>query len=176
MFKKYIVSKDDTKVCNNFVHIVGFPGTTSNDILNKINYIFNAYKNDEFKNVVILSIGINDAQEFNGNTKSSIEQYKSNMKKIIQYLLNENVELIVLGLTRIENDEKFWWKPNKFYYNKYIFEFDKIIKEVCNNYKVKYVPMIDILQKGDFIDGLHPNHSGHKKIYDSLIDSFNGDI
>ena len=26
MFKEYIVSKDNTKVCNNFVHIVGFPG------------------------------------------------------------------------------------------------------------------------------------------------------
>lgn len=28
MFKNHIVNQDDSKVCNNYVHIVGFPGAT----------------------------------------------------------------------------------------------------------------------------------------------------
>ena len=40
MFKNYIVNKDDSKICNNYVHIAGFPGATSTDILNKIESIF----------------------------------------------------------------------------------------------------------------------------------------
>ena len=36
MYKNYIVNKDDSKICNNYVHIAGFPGATSTDILNKI--------------------------------------------------------------------------------------------------------------------------------------------
>ena len=39
MFKKYIVNKDDSKECTNYVHIAGFPGARSNDILDKINHL-----------------------------------------------------------------------------------------------------------------------------------------
>lgn len=43
MFKNYIVNKDDSKVCNNYVHIAGFPGATSSDILDKINNILSSF-------------------------------------------------------------------------------------------------------------------------------------
>lgn len=42
MFKNYIVNKDDSKVCNNYVHIAGFPCATSADILDKIDGILQA--------------------------------------------------------------------------------------------------------------------------------------
>ena len=35
MFKNYIVGKE----CSNYVHIAGYPGATSTDILNKIHNI-----------------------------------------------------------------------------------------------------------------------------------------
>ena len=60
LIKNYIVNKDDSKVCNNYVHIAGFPGATSTDILNKIESILKSFKHEEFKNIVMLSIGIND--------------------------------------------------------------------------------------------------------------------
>ena len=53
-FKKYILSKDDSKVCNNYIHIAGFSGATSTDILNRLEYIFNSFRHVEFKNIVIL--------------------------------------------------------------------------------------------------------------------------
>lgn len=62
LLKKHIINKDDSKVCNNYVHIAGFPGATSTDILNKIEDILNTFKHKEFKNVVILSIGVNDTR------------------------------------------------------------------------------------------------------------------
>ena len=36
MLKKYVVSKDSTLTCSSFVHIAGFPGATSSDILYKL--------------------------------------------------------------------------------------------------------------------------------------------
>ncbi len=177
ILKQYIVNKDDSKVCNNYVHIAGFPGATSTDILNKIENIFNSFKNEEFKNIVILSIGVNDTQEFNGKNKNSIEKYKSNIEKISNYIIKQDAELIILGLTRIESDEKFLWKP-KYYYNEFISEYDRelevIIKfdnsleEFCKENKIKYLSMQDVLQKDDFIDGLHPNQKGHKKIFERI--------
>ena len=179
MFKNFVVNKDNSKVCNNYVHVAGFPGATSTDILNKIEDIFNSFKHEEFNNIIILSIGVNDTQEFNGNNKNSIVQYKSNIEKITKYVIEQNAELIVLGLTRIESDEKFLWKPNKYYDNdiiseydrdlQAILEFDSKLKELCKEKKIKYIPMQDVLQKDDFIDGLHPNTNGHKKICEYLI-------
>ena len=183
MFKKFIVNKDDSKICNNFVHIAGFPGATSKDILNKIDNILNSFIYDGFNNIVILSIGVNDTQLFNGNYKISINNYKSNIKKITKKIMRKGMQLIILGLTRIESDEKFLWKPNKYYDSSIISEYDKDLKlimeydselrRLCEENKIKYIPMQDVLQKEDFIDGLHPNQMGHKKIFERIKDFTN---
>lgn len=70
------------------------------------------------------------------------------------------------------------WKPNKYYDNNIISEYDRDLKlilncdaELCKNNKVKYIPMQNTLEKDDFIDGLHPNHKGHKKIFEYVIEN-----
>lgn len=181
MFKKYIINKDDSKVCNNYVHVAAFPGATSTDILNKIESILKSFNHKEFTNTIILSIGINDTQEFNGNYKNSIEQYRTNIEQIAKCVMDKGFNMIILGLTRIESDEKFLWKPNKYYNNDIISEYDNDLslilgydgelKEFCNNNRIKYIPMQEVLKKEDFIDGLHPNHNGHKKIFEKIIDN-----
>lgn len=181
MFKNYIVNKDDSKVCNNYVHIAGFPGATSSDILDKIDGILQSFLHKEFSNTVILSIGVNDTQVFNGETKNSIKSYKENIQKIIKIVTDKECNLVILGLTRIESDEKFLWKPNKYYANDIISEYDRDLKlildydaeleKLCEQNRIKYIPMQDILEKNDFIDGLHPNHNGHKKIVKYIIGS-----
>ncbi len=181
MFKKYIINKDDSKVCNNYVHVAAFPGATSTDILNKIESILKSFNHKEFTNTIILSIGINDTQEFNGNYKNSIEQYRTNIEQIAKCVMDKGFNMIILGLTRIESDEKFLWKPNKYYNNDIISEYDKDLslilgydgelKEFCKNNRIKYIPMQEVLKKEDFIDGLHPNHNGHKKIFEKIIDN-----
>lgn len=108
MFKNYIVNQDDSKVCTNYVHIAGFPGATSLDVLDKINSILQSFINKEIKNTVILSIGVNDAQVLNGDTRNNLEQYKSNIEKIAKIITDKGCNLIILGLTRIESDEKFF--------------------------------------------------------------------
>ncbi len=45
-----------------------------------------------------------------------------------------------------------------------ILSYDAALEKLCKNNTIKYIAMQDILQKADFIDGLHPNHNGHKKI------------
>lgn len=179
MFKNYIVNKDDSKICNNYVHVVGFPGATSSDILDKIDSILQVFLHKEFTNTVILSIGVNDTQVFNEKIKNTIEQYKTNIQKIIKNVIGRGCNLVILGLTRIESDNKFLWKPNKYYDNDVISEYDRDLKlilnydvelkELCKKNKVKYIQMQDILEKDDFIDGLHPNHNRHKKIFEYII-------
>lgn len=168
MFKNYIVSQDNSKVCNNYVHVAGFPGATSLDIFNKINSILQSFMHKEFTNTVILSIGVNDTQVFNYESKNSIEQYKLNIEKIAKLVIENGCNLVILGLTRIESDERFLWKPNKYYDNNLILAYDVELKRFCKNNKIIYIPMKDVLEKSDFIDGLHPNQNGHKKIFEYI--------
>ena len=102
----------------------------------------------------------------------------SNIEMIIKKITDKGFTVIILGLTRIESDEKFLWKPNKYYDNSVISEYDKDLKlileynseleKLCKENKIKYIPMQDVLQKEDFIDGLHPNQKGHKKIFERV--------
>lgn len=103
------------------------------------------------------------------------------MEKIAKCVMDKGFNMIILGLTKIESDEKFLWKPNKYYDNEIITEYDKDLslilgydaelKEFCKNNRIKYIPMQEILKKEDFIDGLHPNHNGHKKIFKKIINN-----
>ena len=165
MFKNYIVNKDDSKVCNNYVYVAAFPGATSTIILNKLDNIYQSFKHDEFTNTVILSIGVNDTQEFNGSLKTSLVDYEKNIKKIIDYVNKEGAKLIIFGLGRIQSDDKFYWKPGKFYCNETLDVYDQSLEKICNENKIEYVPMKDVLDKTDYVDGLHPNKTGHEKIY-----------
>ena len=169
MLKKYIVNQDDTKICNNFVQVVGFPGATSKDILNKIDSVLDTFKHDEFNNIVMLSIGVNDTQNFNGNYKVSIDSYKSNIEYIIKKIKDREFKIIVLGLTRIGINERLEFKPNKYYDNTVIEEYDSELKKICDESIINYIPMQDVLQKDDFVDGLHPNSKGHKKIFERVV-------
>jgi lysophospholipase L1-like esterase len=167
LFKKDIVSKDDSKVCSNYVHVAAFPGATSTIILNKIDSIYQAFKNDEFDNVVILSIGVNDTQEFNGSNKTSLEDYRKNIESIIKYVTKE-AELIIVGLARIQSDDKFYWKPGKFYSNEILNRYDSELEKICQENNIKYIKTRDVLDKSDYIDGLHPNQIGHRKTYERI--------
>lgn len=176
MLKNYIVDKDNLKACSNSIHIAGFPGATSSDILNKLDYIYNSFKDDFFHNIVILAIGINDTQEFNGDSLISIKQFCSNIKEIYKYFTQHNAELIIVGLTKIEYDDSYIWKLNDETYNRdlqEIIRFDNELERICKENQIKYIPMQDILKKEDFADGLHPNHNGYKKMYERILDNIN---
>lgn len=169
MFKKYIVDKDTSIVCSNFVQIAGFPGATSKDILNKIDSILDGLGDKVFDNVVILSIGVNDVTYFDGDFKTSKENYRNNMTNIIKKITDKGYELILLGLTRIELDDNGYYNNSNIeaYEQdlKIILDNDDTLKELSN----KYIEMKDVLSKDDYIDGLHPNTNGHRKMFERII-------
>ena len=176
MFKKYVVKKDTTKICNKFVHIVGFPGATSKDVLSKLDSILDCYKEDDFKNIVVLSIGINDAQYFNSDFKESKNKYKKNINCIVEKIFERGFGLIILGLTKIVLDEtnsecSFYTKDNNEEYEtdlRIIMDNDNVLEQLCLEKKIKYISMKDSLTKDDYIDGLHPNTNGHRKIFEIM--------
>ena len=168
MFKNYIINKDDTITCNNFVHIVGFPGATSSSIECKIDDILKIYKYDDCNNIIILAIGINDTQVFYDKFKVNINTYVNNLKSIILKVKKYNCKIITIGLTGIGNIKEIEFKPNKYYKTDCIIKYDEELKNLSTENNIQYISMKDVLYKDDFVDGLHPNTTGHKKIFEKV--------
>lgn len=171
MLKNELLNREGTKESTNYVHCVGFPGATSKDISEKIEFIVNTYHSNDMNNTFLISIGVNDTQIFKKENKVSEEEYKNNITKIINTLKKkDNCNVIFLGLTSIEEkNEPFFWKPDKYYNYNNIVNYNKILKEVCNSNNINYIPMIDVLNDEDFIDGLHPNDNGYNRILEKIL-------
>lgn len=43
--------------------------------------------------------------------------------------------------------------------------YDEILKSTVANNGCKFIELFEVLDKSDFMDGLHQNENGHKKMY-----------
>lgn len=161
MLKREIINKDETDTCSNFVHIAGFPGATSTEVLYRIDNIYRTFRYNNFENIIILSIGINDVYEYDINGSNNLDEYISNMKGIIDYIEKQDIELILVGLTPVEESEDI---------NSFIIDYDNALKKLAEEHELGYIPMFDVLDDSDLIDGLHPTQEGHEKIFNRIID------
>jgi lysophospholipase L1-like esterase len=77
-----------------------------------------------------------------------------------------------VGLSFIEENKltPLPWREDAFYYLKNVEEYNNAIKDICENNKLYFIDMFNLLKKGDLDDGLHPNSRGHKKIFEKVKD------
>ena len=47
-------------------------------------------------------------------------------------------------------------------------QYDSIIKQIAQENNCIYIYLMDKLDDNDFIDGLHPNITGHKKMFSEI--------
>lgn len=158
MFKKNIMSKDNTYVCNNFAHIVGYPGATSFEVLERIDAVYAALMYNGFENNVILAIGINDVFEYAESGRNTIDEYISNIKNISNFIKKQGAKLIIVGLTLTDDND----------INQLILDYDNSLREFCESKEINYIPMLDLFTEDDLIDGLHPNKEGYKNMFDRI--------
>ena len=50
--------------------------------------------------------------------------------------------------------------------------YDSLLKEIAEKNECKYIYLFDKLNFNDFQDGLHPNESGHKKMFEEIKKHF----
>jgi lysophospholipase L1-like esterase len=157
--------KDD---CVNLFNL-GVGGNTGGDILKR----FEAESAVRLPTDIIFSFGINDSAYFDNPTKPVVENtnFKTNLQNLIKQskTISQNVTFIgpVLG-----DDSILQQLPGRFteksYTKERAIEFDDIIKETSATNKCSYIHLMDKLNFEDFLDGLHPNDRGHKKMFEEI--------
>lgn len=147
-----------------------WPGDKTSDLIAK--FLDSGIK--EKPGLVTILIGVNDI-----HNQISASDFKANYAKILSRLKSETTaDVYVISIPYIGADTLIM-PPYNYYFNYKTKQFNKIIKDLADEYKVDYVdlytPTLSLFKKtGDHysVDLFHPSASGYalwgKIIYDSI--------
>ena len=142
---------------NHFIFNLAIPGSSSNDILNKFEIeLKNRYNDiDNFK--LIFSFGIKDT------LNNNINEFKDNLLKIINISKKYTKDITFIGLIKPDIEKRTEYNLD------IVILFNDVIEKLCNEEKIKFIKIIDLITKEQLVDGLHPNNTGHKIIKDEVL-------
>jgi lysophospholipase L1-like esterase len=144
-------------------------------ITENLNNSFTAVTIEDKPDIITLFIGIND---IHGHV--SKEDFKNNYKRILDLLTQETqAKIYVIGLPAIGSPDLLLW-PYNLYFDFRTREFNEVIKEVAESYKVKYIdlysPTIEEYKRvGEHYstDSFHPSEKGYAEWAEIIYDDFN---
>jgi len=165
-----LVSKKDYQD----VYNLGVPGHTSSDLLKRFDIEADARirsPSEERKYIMIIAIGTNDSKWDIVDGKEVERTLTSDFKKNIEILIDKakskKAELIVLGITPVDETETNPYEDTALR-NERINEFNNIIKDACTNKDVVFIDFIDDWNQKPYTtyldDGLHPNQEGYNQM------------
>lgn len=162
--RNYLEGKDnDLEVYN-----LGISGDNSTDLLNRVEVEAKSREPD----IIVFAIGVNDAQFIHSTNSHRIsdDDFRSNLEKLYKIAKKFTPKIIFIGLTSVDESKTkpIPWNTDKIYTNKNIRRLDQIIKNFCSENNLEFIPMNDLLNDNDLIDGLHPNTQGHIKMFERV--------
>lgn len=165
--KSYLMqNKEDIDVYN-----LGISGNNSQDLLKRFEAEALVRKVEEAK-AIVFGVGINDSQYVNtqDNPCVSLDEFEENISKLIEKARKVSKNIMFVGLTRVDEAKvmPIPWDRTKYYENEIIRKYDQAISDVCKKNGIPFVSVIEVLNIGDLEDGLHPNSSGHAKMFEKI--------
>lgn len=146
----------------------GVSGDNTEDLLQR----FKVEASAREPNIIILSIGINDSQYVNSkdNPRIPIKKFQNNLQKLVNQAKYFTTRIIFIGLTKVDESKTMPipWDTVKFYDMDNVSEYNFALKKFCQNNKLLFIDMLDLLDDTDLEDGLHPNSYGHQKIFERI--------
>lgn len=121
--------------------------------------------------VMVFQTGGNDAA-YDKDTKEhlvSSKDFEMNLEKIIQKAKVLTNRIAFVGFKNCDESKTMpvsWC--NLCYTNKFIKEYNRIMKNTCERNRIKFIDIFGLLGNSDFEDGLHPNANGHQKIFEAV--------
>src|SRR3989344_3070974 len=122
---------------------------------------------------LIFETGGNDAYEQGRGGANQIppEKFRANLEEIIKRAKKITQNIIFIGFNHADESETtpVSWK-DIYYKNENIKKYNGIMKETCEKNNVLFLDIFALLNNENLEDGLHPNASGHEKIFTKVRD------
>lgn len=155
----------ETKEQDISVYNLGICGDTTAELLKRVKIEAEARQPD----LIIFAIGINDAKSINNTSfpQTSPEQFHFHLKRLLTIARGFTDNILLVGLTQVHEQltAPDPWGTGESYQNNNIQLLDEIIRRVCAKEKLTFIPMDNVLTNTNLADGLHPNSTGHQKIF-----------
>lgn len=160
--RRYFETNNDYDIS---VYNLGISGDSTDNLLTRFKVECVARE----PKIIIFAIGINDSLYITtkDNPLVSLEKFQNNLVELINQAKNFSNQVVFIGLTKVDESKvmPIPWATEKFYDNENVTLYNSAIKKICNEYKLPFVNLLDLLSTDDLDDGLHPNSEGHKKIF-----------
>ena len=148
------------------VDISGIGGDTIVKILTRQNnFLKKRY------DLVVLEVGLNDSR-FRPSLKLNevaIKDFESGIARFVESWRSNNVTVLIVGLTRVDESKTIPFKEDKIYRNSDINFYDTSLKAICERTMAQYLPVPALSDKDQYLsDGMHPSTKGHEQLYHTL--------
>jgi len=166
----------------NMVYMRGVSGDTSEKLKNRIgSELKDATDHSSSEVNVVFSVGINDCGKTDSQNKVFRQDYRKNIKGIINQTKEHADRVIAVGLTPIDEERLNAEGSADRYTNNEVKIYDDILRKVCEESDVKFIPVFEKLDEDEdwnnnLFDGLHPDTEGHRKIYEAVRDEITEDL
>ena len=165
----------EEKYNNQFINVfnLGIGGNTSDDILKR----FKTESEARMPTDIIFAFGVNDSGYFRTLDKPIIPEgrFIKNIEKLIGQAKTFSKNITFIGLT-LGDDSLLKPFPESSQGKSYditrVKDYNKTLNEIANENQCKFISIINTLNFDDFLDGLHPNEEGHRKMFDVIKESF----
>lgn len=147
------------------VYNLGVSGDTSSKVLMRIDFECSV-RNPK---IIIVSIGKNDlaTSKKGGENWTNPQNYLNNLEQIVKAAQKYTDKIIFIGMAKVDESKtmpvSFGDKPH--YSNDNVIKYNKKLKDFCETKKLLFIPLFDLLNDDEYVDGLHPNADGHEKIF-----------
>lgn len=152
---------------------LGVSADTTEELLKRFESEARARRAD----IIVIAIGINDSWYWSDKNahRVSIEQFQTNLNRLIDISEKITKEVHFVGLTPVVDrlTTPVEWIQTVHYKNEWVGQYDQILKTVCQQRNVSYIPMNDLLVESDLPDGLHPGPTGHQKMFERILTHLN---
>jgi acyl-CoA thioesterase-1 len=126
---------------------------------------------------LIFDIGVNDSlyRDNPENAETTPIEFEQNIQKLIEKARAFTKKIMFIGL--VKGDDKLTnplpqSTTGKIYTKDRVSTYNSIIRGVCDRAKISFVDVYPIMDDTDFSDGLHPNETGHKKMFEIILGEF----
>lgn len=153
------------------IYNLGIPGDNTKNLKRRFDNECDYRFNTQSKTIIIVSIGINDSQIVNDKSSIYINDFRNNIIELINKMEEFSSYILFVGLTKVDDDRVMLvsWDSNISYSNDQILKYNKELKKVCEEKKVNFLDVFDLLSTKDLDDGLHPNNNGHQKLCEEVL-------
>lgn len=152
---------------------LGVSGDTITDILPRLTSEMQARLDPDNPNEaveLVFSIGVNDSVHMVAEDRPRFtdQEFEDNLKELIKLSKTMAQRISFIGIAPVDDDllNPIPWAPEKAYACEHTQRFEEIIKSVCQEYDLPFLPLFKTWKslpdwKDHLIDGVHPNSKGH---------------